>query len=735
MASSHRLLARLQRDLAELREQPYPGVDVFIDDADIRKFCLVLSPPAGPWKGLSLHFDVQLPPSWPSDPPTVSSSVSGIDHPNLFGNWICCDLLKPMSYLETGYTGGYTPALTLRGLFLQFLTFFSSTSVEQDYGGAIEIGDALISSYMQEKDVAAAQYPWERCCRSHGGLCTCKPLHRSQLELEREWRADSRPETTLLVYSSADGTVTHKVKGTTPKATRVHLFEKQNPRWKATLELISTWSCKRCPYGSAEHPHQASQAGGTLTILSNPTNNHHISPDVCVLHLLNDDVLLEIASHMLSETLITFGRAYPRFHALITGHHVFLLRELHCFFLKTPLNEGILGIGVAFEPGPRTLSSDFDWLSLEAFEKHAVRKSIQKRDFEFFLPLAFNQGHFIQARQEIWRRVALIDAAVRQADVGRQANGSSGRGGYGRGRGGPPAPARINASPSPPAQPHHIFNVLFKMMNNIVVSLMQSCDDALVVSKRSSSTPNLLNASEKAVISYCHLMHLLICLCRSHPVVLEDARQRIQTFLQTPANRTKAVTPDMGELIVVITLVLIMTPPNQPTQLSWPKVAGPFLEEAITRNVRWVLKDAPELEVMEEGASDYRLTTTFSRSKTSLRLIMFQITFLNMFIKTYHTIGIQALDQNYGFPESHLPARMVEEIKDLYKVDTWPGFFAKAQYAKSFTKGEFTEMLRAAVAKSRQRGYHLPSRPEQMGRLIRLRKELERARAEAQSRR
>lgn len=58
------LLVRLHRDLAELRDSPYPGITVFTDDANIRKFCLILSPPSGPWKDLSLHFDVELPDNW-----------------------------------------------------------------------------------------------------------------------------------------------------------------------------------------------------------------------------------------------------------------------------------------------------------------------------------------------------------------------------------------------------------------------------------------------------------------------------------------------------------------------------------------------------------------------------------------------------------------------------------------------------------------------------------------------
>lgn len=58
------LLARLYHDLAELQESPYPGVAVFTDDANLRKLCLVLTPPSGPWKDLALHFDVELPNHW-----------------------------------------------------------------------------------------------------------------------------------------------------------------------------------------------------------------------------------------------------------------------------------------------------------------------------------------------------------------------------------------------------------------------------------------------------------------------------------------------------------------------------------------------------------------------------------------------------------------------------------------------------------------------------------------------
>ena len=83
---------------------------------------------------------------------------------------------------------------------------------------------------------------------------------------------------------------------------------------------------------------------------------------------------------------------------------------------------------------------------------------------------------------------------------------------------------------------------------------------------------------------------------------------------------------------------------------------------------------------MEEGTNDYRLKITFLKSKTSLRLLMFQTIFLDLFIKTYHELGIKALDENYGFPTKELPEKMVEEIKGIYKVESWPEFSVKVRF-------------------------------------------------------
>jgi len=130
------------------------------------RFCLHLCPGSGPYKGLRLHFDVQLPDIWPARPPKVRSSVS-INHPNVFGSWICCDLLE-VHQPAAGYTGGYTPALTLCGLFMQFLTFFSSEKIEQEYGYWVSLGDAWVQTVIEVNEqfitLRKRNWLWESTC-------------------------------------------------------------------------------------------------------------------------------------------------------------------------------------------------------------------------------------------------------------------------------------------------------------------------------------------------------------------------------------------------------------------------------------------------------------------------------------------------------------------------------------------------------------------------------------------
>ncbi|KAJ7069766.1 hypothetical protein C8F01DRAFT_527474 [Mycena amicta] len=704
------LSRRLYQDLAELHESPYPGVSTFFDDKDMRKFCLVLTPPAGPWKHLSFHFDVELPMDWPGSPPIVSCSLSGINHPNLFGDYVCCDLLKKESQIYrgddgsgSGYTGGYSPALTLRGLFLQFLTFFSSTSVDQDYGGdPIYIGDYSCVWYARESSLKGGKLPVRANMHVPGSLFSAS----TQDLLRLEWENDKRPVIVLKRELTEVGPLCQTTKDSRPHRDRLLRIEEKDPNWTRTLKRISQWTCKSCPYGSAAVPHCVPM--GVPSAIAK-TAKWSVPPATCQLDKVNDDILYVMASALPSESVISLSAAYPRLQAIVQAAHVLLQRELRCFFLRTPLVDSVLGIGVSFDPNSRTLASDFDWLSRRAFTEFGVRLSVEKRPFMLFLPLAFSRQHFQRVYPIIWSSLEEIDGEVRAAEQKMSRN-----------------PRR--RAPGPPRREETIC-VVYRMMNNIVVSLMRNCDDAL---HAKGGAKSLLHASEKAVIAYCHLFHLLINLSRTDAVIMQDAGRRLRAFIDKKDFRVKTRFPDLGELIILIMLIICCPSDNSGVPIKWANLAGPFLEEAITRNVRWILKDAPELEVLEQGASDYRLNETFARSKTSLRLIMFQITFLDLFFRGYAS-NLARLDDNYGFPDKNLPERMVEEIKTIYKIDSWPGFFTRVRFQQGvrFGKVVFSEMLRDAVKLSAERRYHTPT---SLNGMQKLRKRRELAEREAVSR-
>ncbi|KAF8895329.1 hypothetical protein BD779DRAFT_1736347 [Infundibulicybe gibba] len=677
--NSRLLLARLHRDLAELQDSPYPGVAIFTDDANMRNLCLVLTPPGGPgriWRCTS----------------TSISRIAGCG-PFLFGPWtyfspsMCC---SQHQFYGQSYTGGYSPALTLRGLFLQFLTFFSSTKVEQEGGYVVEIGDHVLTTFLRESELARVLDRWGTAALAQSNPAAENPVSRE------------------------GGTVVHTTKEPLPGHERLHKLQRQNPRWASTLALISGWKCNKCPYG-AEIPHHSTQADVDVeTIVAPPLLN---TPPICYLDELNDDILSVLAAHLPSESIISLSKAYPRFSAIVKAFHLLLQKELRCFYLRTSLQDSILGIGVSFNEGTRTLSSDFDWLSARAFDSFHVRKSVEKRNFEYFLPLPFNRAHFGRAHDQIWSRLNIINKAIQahenipKRNQGRNQSRNQGRN------------VVQSTVQNVLGQPHDCVKVIYKMMNNIVVSLMKSCDDVLDQSAPSKRT--ILHASEKAVISFCHLFHLLICLCGTTPAVHRDAVRRIRRFIDDPTSRTKQHLPDIGEFMV-ITILILALPDRAGPPITWSTLNGPLLEEAITRNVRWVLKDAPELEILENGTSEYRLNKTLLHSKTSLRLLMFQVAFLNIFTQTYAS-RISLLHDNYGFAEESLPSRMVAEIKAIYTVNAWPAFFQRVQYLQgmSFGKERFSEMLRQAVRTSGQRRYHTPSQRARLDSLSKERQLLE----------
>jgi ubiquitin-protein ligase len=124
--SSSALQQRLLRDIAELQKEPYPYISTHINEADLTRFCLALTPVGF----RALHLTFLIPDNYPLVAPQVTIESSVI-HPNVFHDYICASILNT--------TEGWTPAYTLKSICIQLLSFFSGGTIEQVYGGKINL--------------------------------------------------------------------------------------------------------------------------------------------------------------------------------------------------------------------------------------------------------------------------------------------------------------------------------------------------------------------------------------------------------------------------------------------------------------------------------------------------------------------------------------------------------------------------------------------------------------------
>ena len=96
---------RLQRDLKELQENAanLPDVSAHPLEGNIFYWHANIRCPGTPFDSSHpLHLQIDFPRDYPHTPPRIRLMVD-LDHPNVFGSFICLDLLK--EYVTEPYTG------------------------------------------------------------------------------------------------------------------------------------------------------------------------------------------------------------------------------------------------------------------------------------------------------------------------------------------------------------------------------------------------------------------------------------------------------------------------------------------------------------------------------------------------------------------------------------------------------------------------------------------------------
>lgn len=315
-------------------------------------------------------------------------------------------------------------------------------------------------------------------------------------------------------------------------------------------QQLTFYHCDKCNYNTTDMPVVIRDKPVKATDLSlnrpslpasSPSPSTPTStPTTTPITLLNDDCLLHLIDNFLNDQEIyIMAEAYTPVRRLLKQYNTLLKRQLVCFYLRTSFQNAVLGFGITCDPKGRPQSSEFDFLSLEAFEKYTVRKSIYGQPFSQFLPLALSKNHFRHALPHIERAFGML--------------------------------AWCGANK--PFDYRDVLPTMSRLMNQVIVELMEKC------STRGSSknSTSILQASEKALEGYCFFHHLLLSMTMQYPNITSQAEAKLEDFLKSPERRSKAHTPNLGELLVYLTI--------SNNNLQWEQISVPFLRVCVVSDI------------------------------------------------------------------------------------------------------------------------------------------------------
>ncbi|ORY67564.1 uncharacterized protein BCR38DRAFT_337231 [Pseudomassariella vexata] len=394
---------------------------------------------------------------------------------------------------------------------------------------------------------------------------------------------------------------------------------------------------------------------------------------------LPDEILLLILNGIDDfEHLANFARAWSHISRLIANFDIVRQRELQCFTLKQSYHEVNLGVGVSFDRR-NGLNSEFDLLSQQAYNDLGVRQSVHNIPFIYWLPIPISERHWRLVKDDADETLIRLKQHIKMDN---------------------------------PSNPQ----VLYSFMNDIVVKLNEVAVDW---SDLHASRSTLRHASEKAIDSYFHLFHLLVCLATENPAIISQANQLINNFSE--GKRSKGDCPNLGHLLVA----LLISDVEITEQLT-----KAIITEAITRNVVWLLDrkggNSPELSYMETDAvSHYRLGKAFEGSHTSYRLLMFSELFRRM-ARNSNVPLTQVRDElfaRHGAPPPGASKRMAAEVRRLHTVDNFHQFMLEMGIETFPSLASFTDVLRETMRASVAKGYSIWAISQEDAVFLRLEKE------------
>lgn len=530
----------------------------------------------------------------------------------------------------------YTPAYTLKGIAIQLLSFFASEKLEQVSHGYEEARYTAISTYRDQQSYLVNTYSCKKCGYGKNQSTPISLGDYFKRKLNGLGRSNGE--------SSGGGSSSPGKKSRRGKSKQQSALPSQD----ATA---------------------ASSNDSTVVLATT-------GPGAMQASLLPDEILLMICEELDFEELAAFASSWSKIGLLVPQYGIIRTRELQCFCFKKNYRECGLGVGVAVTGSPTAkygyIQSEFDLLSYEGFEEHHIRRSVSGIPFEHWLPLPISRAHW--ERKVKKQLTSSLEGIARDVRIGNE----------------------------------HLVNVIYFFMTDIVVKLNEASRELSTAAARKRAQSDyyqgtvkssLTHASEKAIESYFHLFHLLLCMATADPSIVQAANRRLASFRSGKTSKTDA--PNLGHLLVA---VLISDVPMDDVLLK------KIIRETVTRNVIWMFRDHPDLSYLEPSTiSEYRLKETFTASIVSYRLLMFLNLFRRTAVGSPRTKPLTQLRdeafERHGAPPRGGAKGLADSIKRIHQINNFPDFLDSMGLEKP-GPAWFTKFLRDCVAESLEKGYH-----------------------------
>jgi len=230
---------------------------------------------------------------------------------------------------------------------------------------------------------------------------------------------------------------------------------------------------------------------------------------------------------------------------------------------------------------------------------------------------------------------------------------------------------------------------------------------------------------------YCLIHRLLLALNEQYPAIGKKATQFISDFIHNDAARHKNVTPNLGELITMLSI----------TDLTWSDLKGAYYRESSVRNAYWIIKTHPQLdpeykekmrkkrleelkemkddsssihefedeEEEEEITEEERIEKSFAVTRVGKQILAFQI-FIQQNIAQPSNITRQQIAKQYddffGAPVDNIETAFIEEIAFIKGNNFRTDDYLAAIAMPILSDEDLAAQLIRDMHESKKKGYH-----------------------------